>query len=103
MATAARFYIYDLETRKELKDHPMNGRPLYGTGPMVRNANGEYVKGTVAEIEIKYNEFLRRDDFDRDVAIKCWWPYTSGTEIEWRRLVRSDAYKDSTKVTAFAK
>jgi hypothetical protein len=40
-----RVYFYDLVTRQELKDHPLNGMVWAGSGAMVTH-QGQYVDGT---------------------------------------------------------
>jgi hypothetical protein len=54
-----RAYFFDLDTRQELTDHPLNGKQWLGTDANVKDANGKYVDGTTTAVEIARHASLR--------------------------------------------
>ena len=98
---SARVYFYSLASRKELRDHPYNGRAPSGVSGMVRNRDGEFVQGTATSIDLFWqNTTVTAEDFDEPVAAKLWFPRAKGkVEVEWRKLVREDDFADSSTTT----
>lgn len=100
-----RVYFYHGETRQEMKDYEGNGRTWLSTGGNVRNAKGEFVRGTAAEVgfctygslsQVKGAKRVTASDFAHPVLIKVWTPGESKGSVEWRRLVAPDAFATST-------
>ena len=89
-----RAYFYDLTTRRELKDHPLNGKTWIATGGFVRDAAGAFIRDTTTSVEIadfanmssvRNNRVVTKADFPNPVAVKIWYGPTSPPE--WRKLV----------------
>jgi len=91
-----RTYFFDLKTRKEMVDHPLNGKQWLGTSGMVTGADGKFVEDTCTYVEVAAYASLRtmRDvktvtlaDFPGHdaVAVKVW--YGPKSKPEWRKLV----------------
>lgn len=99
-----RAYFYSLKTRKELKDHPANGKTWLATGGMVRDENGEFVPHTTDFIrvadyanlhKVKGEQTVTITDFPGEdaVAVKIWYGpgRLDGESHEWRKLVAAPA------------
>ena len=91
--SAFRVYFYNRETKKELKDHPLNGKTWIGTSGNVFR-DGAFVRGTCTSVNVAdYGDPYRivgekvvtADDFDVPVTVKVWSP--SG-DHDWRELLR---------------
>jgi hypothetical protein len=90
-----RAYFFDLDTRQELTDHPLNGKQWLGTDANVKDANGKYVDGTTTAVEIARHASLRsvKDirrvtaaDFPgQRIAVKVW--HGPGQKPDWRKLL----------------
>jgi hypothetical protein len=76
MSNPSRFYFFDLETKAELRDHPLNGSVFEGCGAFVSYAD----KRLIAREEIwifrgKDTVRVTADDFGgRAVGVKQWSP-----------------------------
>lgn len=91
-----RVYFYDLDTREEIKDHPLAGMFWTGSGPMVSHegryvdgtalvvAGAAYLDGTARRVEVTAESFP-----GRRVCAKVWYA-TSDVRPEWRILARGD-------------
>lgn len=74
-----RVYFFDLETRTELKDHPLNGMYWSSSGAMVSHQE-RYVDGTILRVSgtAYLNGEARRVTVDADsfpgrkVVVKTW-------------------------------
>ncbi len=92
-AGSSRIYFYDLDTRKELSDHPLNGMGATGEGAMVC-VRGQFVDGSAdcvfgnAWLGGKMRRvFVDADSFPgRRVAAKVW----HASECGWRFLAKGD-------------
>lgn len=103
-----RIYFYDLRTRTEMTDYAGNGKTWLASGGNVMNANREFVKGTADSFSFcSYGSLSKvvgettvtAADFPHPVAVKVWF---GPNNIEWRKLVAPDAFKNSTAKSAFA-
>lgn len=102
-----RVYFYHAETRQEMTGYEGNGKTWLSTGGNVRNAKGQYVRGTADEVgfcnyanlsKVSGEKRVKASDFDHPVLVKIW---TSPESSEWRKLVASDAFATSNAVHAF--
>lgn len=92
-----RAYFYDLETREEMTDHPLNGMMWGSSGPMISVA-GAYVDATILSVSgTAYLDGVARcvrvtaESFPgRKVAVKTW--HGEG-KPSWRVLARGDDSK----------
>lgn len=69
---ASRVYLFDLDApagEKELKSHPFNGAAWSASGPMAKDAAGEYIPDTIADV-VGYSprtcEAIRAGDLEGD-------------------------------------
>lgn len=96
---SSRVYLYDVETRRELKGHPLNGSGWLGTGAMVAH-RGMYVEGTADHVTVVVwtaagprRAVVTADTFPgRRVAVKEW----HGPDCPvngWRLLAKGDGSK----------
>jgi hypothetical protein len=98
-AGSSCFYFYDLDTREEIKGHPLSAMRSTGEGAMV-TIRGQRVDGSAdcvfgnAWLGGKMRRvFVDADSFPgRRVAVKCWHP----TETSWRFLAKGDGSKPTT-------
>lgn len=102
-----RIYFYDLRTRTEMTDYAGNGKTWLASGGNVRNKDGEFVDGTAASFsycsygslsKVVGEKTVTAADFDHEVAVKVWF---GPKEIEWRKLVKPDAFANSSAKSTF--
>ena len=93
----SRIYFFDLDTREELKGHPLNGMIWCGSGAMV-SVRGQYVDGSAQRVygHAYLDGVARVVDVDADsfpgrrVAAKIW---NQPGRAEWRILAKGDGSK----------
>lgn len=102
-----RVYFYNGETREEMTDYVGNGKTWLSTGGNVLNKLGQFVRGTADEVgfcnyatlaKVSGETRVKAEDFDHPVLVKIW---TGPNDVEWRKLVKADAFANSTEVHAY--
>lgn len=48
----AKIYLCDADTGKELTSHPLHGASWCGAGPMARDNEGKFIRGTITRVHI---------------------------------------------------
>lgn len=102
-----RVYFFNETTRQEMTEYEGNGKTWLQTGGNVRNKNGQFVRGTTDMIgfcsfgslsKVVGRKEVTAADFDHPVAVKVWFPPVTGDKgsVEWRKLVKPDAFANST-------
>lgn len=92
-----RVYFFDLDSRKELVEHPLNGKTWLGTSSMAVGRDGKFIKDTCTEVRVasyaslhsvKGEQAVTVDTFPgQRIAVKIWF---GPGEVEWRKLVRDE-------------
>lgn len=97
----SRVYFFDLDTRKELADHPLNGMCWTSSGAMVAYL-GQYVDGTAGMVggaayldgKPRRVRVTAASFPGRRVVAKVW---CGADDVEWRLLAEGDGSEVKTR------